>query len=360
MSIYKLSPNVIISKLKDLVNYIDTDVKHILVLSSPTVHAHPCVLHFIENVSETYKTTVFNKIKPDAPIDDLQYLIDTVAKPDLIIAIGGGSVIDSAKALSIGWQGKTIIDFFYSRQELPTTNIPVYAVPTTAGTGAELSYGAIIYDKNAGVKGGIRGELLQPNKVLLDIDLYAFAPAKLIAEVGFDCLTHAIETYVSTASSPIVEYQSVASINVVFTNLKKAVSKNQIALQKMAIAATMMGANLALSTTCLPHRIQYALGPFTNTTHAQGLIVLYKGWLKEVSTTDKFAMLANDLGLTVDKLIAKIQLLKQDLQIDYNLMWLGANQADIAQIAAKVTGNLNTDPCYKSIDTILNILKNSI
>lgn len=362
MSIYKIPSKLILDDVKCIIREINPSaVKHILVLSSPTVGKHAAVTELLNELLTQYKVTVFDQIKPDAPIDDLEKLIAGTEKPDLIIAIGGGSVVDSGKAISVGWQDAALTELFYAKKTMPASKIPVYAVPTTAGTGAELSYGAILYDKSGGVKGGIRGELLQPDKVVLDIQLYASAPAKLIAEVGFDCLTHAVETYISTASSPLTRYQSIAAINTVFNNLRAAsINKNQAALEKMAIAAAMMGVNLALSTTCLPHRIQYAVGPATHTSHAQGLIVLYRGWLKEVSGTEKFKMLAAELNLEPQELTDVIVKLKKDLDIDYTLTSFGLTEQDLPNIAKNVTGNMTNDPCYQSIETIINILRNSL
>lgn len=357
---YKIPSEILFGNIEDITSSL-LKGSRVLILTSPTVSRHPSVSDFLGKISEKINVVLITTIKPDAPICDLEQIVSENEKPDLILGIGGGSVIDSAKALSVCWQDTLLTDIFYGKGPMPITKIRVYAVPTTAGTGAELSYGAILYDKQNGVKGGIRGELLQPDKVLLDTRLYLSAPYKLIAEVGFDCLTHAIETYISTASTPLVRYQSITAINVVFNNLVKASTGNDVdAMEKMSIAALLMGVNLALSTTCLPHRIQYAIGPLTGTSHAQGLIVLYKGWLKEILETEQFKKLAYDLNLSVTDLIEKINALKQQLDIDYNLTSFGITCQNISDIASKVTGNLKNDPSYQSINTIVNILENSL
>ncbi|WP_435354439.1 iron-containing alcohol dehydrogenase [Emticicia sp. SJ17W-69] len=337
-----------------------TNVNNILLVTSPTVSKYLKVEKTKEILAKNYNLTFFNEIKPNAPIIDLDNLVAKTPKPDLIIGIGGGSVIDSCKALSVAWQGATIIDLFYKKESLSNKKIKTIAVPTTAGTGAELSFGSILYDTKDHIKSGLRGSQLQPNLAFIDIDLYIDAPNKLIAEVGFDCLTHAIETYVSTASTPMVKYQSVAAIQVVFGQLRSAFLKDKNALEKVAIAAALMGINLAQSSTCLPHRIQYALGPKTNTSHAQGLIMLYKGWLTEIKDTEVFNELAHALGLTTTDFVENIIRLKQDLNIDYSLADYGVNSSDILEIASNVTGNMDNDPCYKSKETIISILQNSL
>lgn len=361
MSNYQFNTKIITAPLNSLLKDVESCKAHrVLILSSPTVVKNAAVEHFIKQLKETVNLHVFAGISPDAPIAPLDELIKGIEKPDLIIGIGGGSVVDSSKAISLGWQNATIYELFYKQKSMPVTKIPVFVAPTTAGTGAELSYGAILYDVAGKIKSGVRGALLQPEIALIDIELYKTAPSKLIAEVGFDCLTHAVETYISTASSPLVQYQSVAAINNVFAHLRDAAKKNEDALLRVAMAATMMGANLALSSTCLPHRIQYVIGPMTNTSHAQGLIMLYKGWIREVSATGKYKQLATDLHLTGDELENKIKQLKSDLGIDYKLSDYGIAEKDTSDIAERVEGNLTNDPCYSSTKTIVNILKNSL
>ena len=134
------------------------------------------------------------------------------------------------------------------------------------------------------------------------------------------------------------------------------------ALKNMAIASSMMGVNLAYSSTCLPHRIQYIIGPLTNTSHAQGLIALYKGWIKLIAENKSKSGLNNleyDLGRGVN-LVDKIHKLKEDLNINYSISTLGVNESQIEHIAEKTNGSVQNDPIYKSNETIIKILKESI
>lgn len=361
MSYYSIDPRVQCCSLAEVGKLITpSDFKQILILTSPSVARIESVAAFCDALSSMTSVTVFDKIRPDAPVHDLDELISTTTRPDLIVGIGGGSVLDSSKALSVGWQGATIDDLFYKRKETPQTKILTYAVPTTAGTGAELSYGAILYDEAKSFKSGLRGKIIQPDKVFLDVDLYLQAPSKLIAEVGFDCLTHAVETYLSTASSPMVRYQSVAAIHIVLAHLTPAVAKQRASVEQMAMAACLMGINLAMSTTCLPHRIQYAIGPMTKTSHAQGLIMLYRGWLPVISLNSSFENLCWDLGITSETLISKINNLKTQNKIDYRLGDFGMSEKDVDNISKQVTGNLANDPSYQSIETIKKIILDSL
>jgi alcohol dehydrogenase class IV len=336
----------------------------IAVVCSNSVWNKTDISDVIERLGQKYETRVFRHLRPNAPFADLQKVIDEFddGKPDTIIGIGGGSVIDACKALSVCFAGDSISDLFYKVKPLPAQSIPVIAVPTTAGTGAELSFGAIIFDDINNVKGGLRGTTLQPNAVIVDVDLYKTAPKKILAEVGFDCLTHALETYLSVKSNSLTRYQSVAAIRTVFDFLPTAVGGDLESLKQMAIASATMGINLAYSSTCLPHRIQYVIGPLTETSHAQGLIALYKGWLPLVGADKAVSGLADlerDLKADFD-IIDRIQHLKQELDIDYSISDLGVKPEQVEQIAASVKGSVEFDPCYQDINTITKLLEGSL
>lgn len=338
--------------------------KKILVLASPTVWKKSYIKTVIDGLADYYEFEIYTNIRPNAPFSDLQLVVDTYAEaaPDTIIAIGGGSVIDAAKALSVSFGGPSIEDLFYKKATMPKTSLPLIAIPTTAGTGAELSFGAIIFDDKNNVKGGIRGEVLQPNAVFIDEELYLTAPGKLISEVGFDCLTHSIETYLSLKSNGFVKYQSVAAIKTVIEFLPWAVKGDSVAMKNMSIASAMMGINLAYSSTCLPHRIQYVIGPLTNTSHAQGLIALYKGWIPLIGRDKKLSglnELERSMGGNVD-LIDEVETLKEKLNLNYSIASLGVRQDQIELILNKTSGSVQNDPCYRNNKTILEILEKSM
>lgn len=334
----------------------------ILVISSKTVATKYGIKEVLEGLSKNATIHTFDHIRPDAPFEDLDMVLSKLkeVKLDSIVAIGGGSTIDAAKALSIAFGSVSYKDVFYGRSAVPKDKIKLLAIPTTAGTGAELSFGAILYDKENGKKGGVRGEIVQPNYVLIDANLHNGCPKGLKAEVGFDCLTHAVETYISKKSTPIVKMQSVNCIKIIFQHLVPVYNEGKFEdMEQIAIASSLMGINLAFSSTCLPHRIQYVIGPMTGTSHAQGLIALYRGWLKHLKqeSVDELKALSSDLGMTVNQFLKKINELKKALDIDFGISRLGINEGHIEEIAQKVTGNMQADPSYKNSSSIIKILK---
>ncbi len=337
--------------------------KNVALICSNSVWQKSYISSVVEELEKDYEVSSFTHLRPNAPFKDIQVVIDHYKgnSPSTIIGIGGGSVLDACKALSVSFGKQNISDLFYKKAPMPDNSIHMLAIPTTAGTGAELSFGAIIYDDVNNVKGGIRGQVIQPNAVFIDVSLYKTASSKLIAEVGFDCLTHAVETYISLKSNPLTRYQSIAAIKTIIKCLPTAVKGSTNSLRSMAIASSLMGINLAYSSTCLPHRIQYIIGPMTDTSHAQGLIALYKGWLHLIGEDKKksgLTELENDLSLNND-FIDIVTNLKEELCINYTLSTLGVDPHSLDIISSKVSGSVENDPCYKNINTIEYILENS-
>ena len=280
--------------------------------------------------------------------------------PNVIIAIGGGSTIDLAKAMSVSTSFEQLYENFYNSGKLEK-HAQVIAIPSTFGTGAEVSFGAILYDDFKNKKGGLRGQILQPDIVFLDYKLYHSAPQKIKALSGFDCLTHAIETYISKKSNSITKYQSVNSILTIIKFLENAVSGDELATSKMSITSMMMGINLAYSSTCLPHRIQYIIGPRTKTSHAEGLAALYRGWLPYIKNrTGEFDELTHELGFKTAEFVDWIFGLQHRMKIDITLGEIGIGTHEISEIADNVSGNLKDDPYYIDKDSIVEILKGAI
>ncbi|WP_179344637.1 iron-containing alcohol dehydrogenase [Winogradskyella ursingii] len=365
MTQYYLKPKVLLAPISTEIFKEFNLGAEVVILVSNTIMENFNLHSIFEDLRLTSNLHIYKHIRPDAPFEDLNQIIDELKnkKLDNIIAIGGGSVIDAAKALSVSFEGIDYRDIFYKKADMPGKKINVTAIPTTAGTGAELSFGAIIYDNYNNIKGGIRGEIVQPDNVLIDAKFHNNCPFKLKAEVGFDCLTHAIETYISKKSNPLVRNQSVSCIKNIFKYLIPACKDNDIyAMEKIAISSALMGLNLAYSSTCLPHRIQYVIGPLTNTSHAQGLIAIYKGWLKHLAEINlkELKTLAEDLDMAVHEFLEKIAFIKDELSIDYSIADLGIKRNQIKEISESVTGNVSADPCYQDTNTIYNILTNSL
>lgn len=278
-------------------------------------------------------------------------------KCQVTVGLGGGSAIDAAKAISVVSSSGGRIEQYLTGEKQPTTAAAIVAVPTTAGTGSELSKGAIISEPNQHLKRGIRGELLLPKIAIIDPKLTLTVPPDVTAETGFDVFAHAVESYISRKASPITELFSLKSLSIVAEYLEKAYNAGADleARSQMAFASMLMGFNLANASTCLPHRLQYPVGAHTDTSHQMGLVALYPAWFERThsQSPEKFGRIAQIMSSELSKLPLEeaashsVEILRNfmaRLNLKVRLRDLGIRFEDCEKMADEVTGNLAVDP----------------
>jgi alcohol dehydrogenase class IV len=280
------------------------------------------------------------------------------ARAEVVIAVGGGSALDLAKAAAIVATSDTPTETLLGGSSIDEPiGLPVIAAPTTGGTGSEVSRGAIILDRRAGRKRGVRGRGVASRAAVVDPELCLTANHQTTAEAGVDAIAHAIETALSRAASPLSHALSADALARLYVAVPASlVEPSEIRYREQSsYAALLMGINLATSTTCLPHRLQYPIGALTGTRHAQGVAALLLPWLKrtcrvapgplgrlgrdagvgERTASDEAAaaQLTDAVGRTVEQLVGRIRL--RDL---------GVERSDLLRIVEATEGTLTNDP----------------
>ena len=274
-------------------------------------------------------------------------------KLNLIVGFGGGSAIDLAKGAAVAAASDiSLSDYLVKGIPAPENLLPIIAMPTTAGTGSELSKGAILSDKNLAIKGGIRGKSLAPKIAIVDAVFTWSMPKQLTMETGFDALAHAIESYISLKVNWHSENLSLQAIQIIGENLRK-LSENlddHEAREKMSYASMLMGMNLYNVGNCLPHRMQYPIGALTGTSHAAGLAALYPVWVRAEYklVPDKVGnilrVIVNRIprnSSEAEKLMANFQ---TELEMSTNLMELGIKEEQIPVMVKEIRGDISVDP----------------
>lgn len=188
---------------------------------------------------------------------------------DAIIAIGGGSPIDSAKAISIlGKFGGEIRDYKFPRQ-VNETGLPIIAIPTTAGTGSECTRFTIITDDQTSEKMLCAGLGFLPVAAIIDYELTMSLPARTTADTGIDALTHAIEAYVSKKANAYSDAQAIAAMKLIGPNLQTVYHQpdNEIAREKMMLGSTLAGIAFSNASVALVHGMSRPIGAFFHVPH---------------------------------------------------------------------------------------------
>lgn len=275
-------------------------------------------------------------------------------QPDVVVALGGGSVIDGAKGIILGLStGDEVEPYLLGKRPITHVDIPLVAIPTTAGTGSETNWAAILTDESCGIKTSFRHEGLFPRIAIVDPQLTVSLTPAITLETGFDVFAHAVETYISKSSlSPQIEMNSLAAIQLVGQYLPQALldGGNQVARTKMMYGSMLMGFNLANSSTCLPHRLQYPIGVKTSSSHGAGLMALFSSWLEQTYdfSQEKFDRIAGALNgkpsVGKTEFISNYQEFIQNIGAKLCLTDFSLTQEDIGYLAERVSGSLANDP----------------
>ncbi|MBD2810533.1 iron-containing alcohol dehydrogenase [Xenorhabdus sp. Vera] len=188
---------------------------------------------------------------------------------DAVIALGGGSPIDSAKAIAVmGKLGGTINDYRFPRQ-VNEQGLPIIAIPTTAGTGSECTRFTIITDEKTDEKLLCAGAGFMPVAAIIDYELTLSVPARTTADTGIDAMTHAIEAYVSRKANPYSDSQAIAAMKLIGPNLRKVYhdGSNKAAREAMMLGSTLAGIAFSNASVALVHGMSRPVGAFFHVPH---------------------------------------------------------------------------------------------
>lgn len=325
----------------------------------------------LKDLPETEKVVVYKKVSANPKLEEVQEAVTLgkLEKVQKVIGFGGGSALDAAKAVAVGVASEEKMETYLLDGKEPTEEtLPIIAIPTTAGTGSELSKGAIISSSFYHIKAGIRGKNILPCIAIVDAAYTWTVPKKITMETGFDVLAHAIESYMAVKATPFSEMLSEKAIKIACKNLILLCRNlnNREAREKMSFASMIMGLNLADVGTCLPHRMQYAIGACTESSHAAGLIALYPSWVQH-----EFEVNPKRLGRILQwmgylEISTPIQAQNafesffECLDVKYSLAGLGIAEEWVEMLAEKVTGNLANDRLAENPGIVKTIFRESL
>lgn len=286
---------------------------------------------------------------------------------DSIIAIGGGSPIDSAKAISIlASFGGEISDYKFPRQ-VNETGLPIIAIPTTAGTGSECTRFTIITDDQSSEKMLCAGMGFLPVAAIIDYQLTMTLPARTTADTGIDALTHAIEAYVSKKANAYSDAQALAAMRLIAPNLQKVYAhpQDEAAREAMMLGATLAGIAFSNASVALVHGMSRPIGAFFHVPHGLSNAMLLP-LITEYSIAaapEKYADCAKAMGVAhIDdtheianqKLVQALIEINRDLQVP-TLAEFGVQKADFDEIVstmaeqALASGSPGNNPIVPSI-----------
>lgn len=292
--------------------------------------------------------------------------------PDCVIGVGGGSVLDCAKLLAALINNSQKLEDVVGIGFLNKRSAKLICVPTTSGTGSEVSPNAILLNEETQAKSGIISPFLVPDACYLDPVLTVTLPAKLTAETGIDALSHCIEAYTNKFAHPTVDIYALKGIQLIAENIEEAFKngKNIEARSAMLLGSMYGGLCLGPVNTSAVHALSYGLGGKFHIPHGLSNAILMPEVLRfNLSANPKrHAEVARALGIKVqgsDKDIAiagikKIEAISNSCNIPKLLTDIGVTEdalPELADIAMKVTRLLKNNPREVTREDAINIYK---
>ena len=253
---------------------------------------------------------------------------------DSLIAIGGGSSIDTAKAMSVlAANGGRMRDYKVPA-EIPQAGPPIVAIPTTAGTGSEVTRFTVITDTETDEKMLIAGLACCPLAAIVDYELTLSMPLRLTADTGLDSLTHAIEAYVSRRANPFTDGLAKNAMGLIARHIRTACAEpdNRAAREAMMLGATTAGMAFSNASVCLVHGMSRPIGAFFHVPHGLSNAML----LPEITAfsapaaLERYADCARAMGVAeegegsqgaVARLLDELRRLNEDLEVPTPRAW---------------------------------------
>ena len=282
---------------------VDLGCRRALILTDPGVNKAG-LAQLVKNTLADFCVGVYDKIPSDPDLETVDAATATARelKADCIVSVGGGSVIDTAKGVCVtlknGGKANDILNFLV----LTEPQTPHIAIPTTAGTGSEVTNVAVLTSKGAGRKLFIVDTRIMPNVAILDPRFTMSLPKDMTVSTAMDAMTHAIEAMTSTMSNKICDGMALQSIRLINENLALVVAdgNNEKARLNLQIAATMAGWAFTIAQVGLAHGMAHTVGALHHVPHGAACgIVLPKVMRYNVDhAADKLAQVAQVLGVS--------------------------------------------------------------
>jgi len=290
-------------------------------------------------------------------------------KSDCLIAVGGGSSIDCAKGISIVAIHGGKIQEYKGVEHVPGEAVPIIAVPTTAGSGSEVTFSSVITDWEMKTKFSLRSVKIAARVAICDPEMTVTMPKSLTAATGMDALTHAIEGYTATCAEPIANAAALYSITLISKYLRRAVlNGSDVEARAGMLMGSLLGAiSFSHSDVAAVHCIAEALGGMYDKPHGECNAICLPEvmeYSKDYSI-EKYANIAKAMGLTFSSdeegavlAVAEIRRLSEDVGIP-PFTALGIHESEFGEIARKSYENLSnsSNPRVLSIDDYMEILK---
>jgi alcohol dehydrogenase class IV len=297
---------------------------------------------------------VFSKVQKEPSIENVEIAFQEASKGDYqaLIGLGGGSAIDVAKMVSILLKHGGDVRNYMGIDRIPGRGIPTIMIPTTAGTGSEVSHGAILDDSQAKTKLGAISLHLIPNLALIDPELTVTMPPSVTASTGADAFIHAVEGYVAVKSNPLSDMIALEAIRIIYENLPVAFANGEdmTARYYMSYGSMLGGLVMNLSGASSSHALGYPIGSLYHVPHGVGCMLTFLVVMEyfAMASVHKFARMAQAMGVRTEEMslrqaaeqaVEEMRKLADYIEIPHKLSDINMDRTLIESFAKSVVAN---------------------
>jgi alcohol dehydrogenase len=350
-------------KFFELKSFIEN--KKFLVISENFLEKIGITKYFSENFENNYY--LFDDVKPNPPSDMVDKAADfaRMNNIEIIIGLGGGSALDTAKAVACMLDKEnSIVDYLNGDVSFSERKVKLIAIPTTSGTGSEVTNVGVYTDITISEKKPLVSQYFWPDIAIVDPKLTYSMPPRVTAVTGLDALTHAIESYWALGTQTISETLALETIKLIFEYLPKAFDNpnDQTAREKMSLASLMAGMAFSQTRTTAAHAISYPLTNIYNIEHGLACALTLPSLIKYTyePIKEKMDKLVKYLEMNnIEDLSNKIETMMKNFNLSIKLKDYGIKEEEIEKIAdiSMKAAIINLLPKKIEKENLLKLLK---
>ena len=350
-----------IDSIKEIIE--ETRAKKILLVTGKQSYVSCNAKSWIDKILNNIYTEQFNQFKVNPKLDDaytgVRLLKNT--KFDLVIAVGGGSIIDMAKLINIlaVQKDSDLVKYINDNTLITEKGLPLVAIPTTAGTGSEATHFSVVYVDN--VKYSLAHHFMLPNYAIVDAELSCNLPSNITAASGMDALSQAVESYWAVKSTQESKKYASEAIVLILEVLQSAVAGNKKARIIMSKAANLAGKAINITTTTAPHAISYPITTYFGLQHGHA-VALTLGYFFEINYNFEDTDILDDRGAEYvrDTMMELFNMFGVKCALDCKRKWHNLMDSIGLEYNLKNIGISSEREIDKIIDNIdMNRLKNN-
>jgi alcohol dehydrogenase class IV len=326
--------------------------------------------------SSGFQIVPFSEVEPEPSLETVRkgLAIARENEADWVIGLGGGSAMDAAKVIAGLYETRNDLDYYFDGGKIEAPGIPLITIPTTAGSGAEVTFNAVLSDPVKKVKKSIRDSFLAARVTIVDPVLTVSAPVNVTVYSGLDALVQGIEAFTSKGAGPLTDVYGLAAIERIAANIMKVWNdgKDVQARTEMALGSLMAGIALSNARLGAVHGMAHSIGIRTGKPHGLVCAVLLVPVMRfNLSVCyEKYAMITKALGVNwldgdaIDMAamgIKNLMSLERKLGIPAHISSLGIAEADLPIIVEESlsTGSMKANPREAKTEDLMNILMES-